>query len=75
MANFKKMDERDFEFINEPLTAEEEKEFSDFLKNRKSKIKVKRISKTIIRPKETLALTAQFNRLKLKSMKFSRFFL
>ena len=55
MANFKKMDERDFEFINEPLTAEEEKEFSDFLKNRKSKIKVKRISKTIIRPKETLA--------------------
>jgi len=54
MANFKKMDEQDFEFINKPLTAQEEKEFSDFLKDRKSKTKVKRILTTSIRPKETL---------------------
>jgi len=55
MANFKKMDEQDFEFINKPLTAREEKEFSDFLKDRKSKTKVKRTLTTIIRPKQTLA--------------------
>ena len=39
MANFKKMDDHDFVFVNKPLTAKEEKEFSDFLKSRKSKTK------------------------------------
>lgn len=37
MANFKKMDDHDFVFVNKPLTAKEEKVFSDFLKSRKSK--------------------------------------
>ncbi len=36
MINFKKMDEKDFVFINKPLSEKEEKEFSEFLKNRKS---------------------------------------
>lgn len=35
MANFKKMDDLDFVFMNKPLTTTEEKEFSDFLKSRK----------------------------------------
>ena len=39
MANFKKMDDHDFVFVNKPLTAKEDKEFSDFLKSRKSKTK------------------------------------
>jgi hypothetical protein len=39
MANFKSMDDHDFVFINKPLTLEQEKEFSYFLKNRKKKIK------------------------------------
>jgi hypothetical protein len=37
MINFKKIDEKDFVFINKTLTAKEEKEFSDFLKIKKSK--------------------------------------
>ena len=41
MVNFKKMDEKDFVFINKPLTKQEEKEFSEFLKARKSKAKTK----------------------------------
>ncbi len=36
MINFKKMDDKDFVFINKPLDDKEEKEFSDFLKNRKA---------------------------------------
>lgn len=42
MANFKKMDDHDFVFVNKPMTVTEEKEFSDFIKSRKSKIKSKR---------------------------------
>jgi hypothetical protein len=42
MANFKKMDDHDFVFVNKPMTVKEEKEFSDFLKGRKSKTKSKR---------------------------------
>jgi hypothetical protein len=42
MANFKKMDDHDFVFVNKPTTVKEEKEFSDFLKSRKSKTKSKR---------------------------------
>ena len=36
MVNFKKLDDKDFVFINKPLNENEEKEFSDFLKNRKA---------------------------------------
>jgi hypothetical protein len=35
--NFKKMDEKDFVFINKRLSAKEKKEFSEFLKTRKQK--------------------------------------
>ena len=42
MVNIKKIDEQDFVFVNKPLTASEEKEFSDFLKDRKSKLNAKR---------------------------------
>ena len=37
MINFKKMDDKDFVFVNKPLSDKEEKEFSDFLKSRKVK--------------------------------------
>lgn len=53
MANFKKMDDHDFVFVNKPLTEKEEKEFSDFLKIRKSKPKAKQNSRAAIKPKKT----------------------
>ncbi len=37
MINFKKMDDKDFVFVNKPLSKKEEKDFSDFLKSRKAK--------------------------------------
>lgn len=37
MINFKKMDDKDFVFVNKPLSDKEEKEFSDYLKSRKTK--------------------------------------
>ena len=37
MINFKKMDDKDFVFLNKPLSDKEEKEFSEFLKLRKAK--------------------------------------
>ena len=37
MINFKKMDDKDFVFVNKALSDKEEKEFSDFLKSRKVK--------------------------------------
>lgn len=37
MINFKKMDDKDFVFINKPLSDLDDKAFSDFLKNRKAK--------------------------------------
>jgi hypothetical protein len=37
MIDFKKMDEKDFVFVNKPLSGKEEKAFSDFLKSRKTK--------------------------------------
>ena len=37
MINFKKMDDKDFVFVNKPLTDKEEKKFSEFLKSRKAK--------------------------------------
>jgi hypothetical protein len=36
MVNIKKMDDKDFVFINKPLTAKEDKAFSDFLKTKKA---------------------------------------
>ena len=42
MINIKKIDEKDFVFVNEPLSKEEEKEFSEFLKSRKTKAPAKR---------------------------------
>jgi hypothetical protein len=35
------MDDRDFVFVSKPLTKKEEKEFSDFLKARKLRMKTK----------------------------------
>jgi hypothetical protein len=35
MINFKKMDDKDFVFINKDNIEKEDKEFSDFLKKRK----------------------------------------
>jgi hypothetical protein len=37
MINYKKMDEKDFIFIQKKISEKEEKQFSDFLKNRKIK--------------------------------------
>jgi len=53
MVNFKKIDDKDFVFVNKPLTQKEEQEFSDFLKARKSKLKSKKNSRTALRTKVT----------------------
>ncbi len=45
MINFKKMDDKDFVFVNKPLSKKEEKEFSDFLKSRKKKRRQTRVTK------------------------------
>lgn len=45
MINFKKMDEKDFVFVNKALSEKEEKEFSDFLKSRKTKARRQRDTK------------------------------
>jgi hypothetical protein len=37
MINFKKMDDKDFVFVNKSLSEKDEKEFSDFLKKRKTR--------------------------------------
>ena len=37
MINFKKMDDKDFVFINKNLSEKDDKEFSDFLKKLKSR--------------------------------------
>ena len=36
MANFKKMDDKDFVFVNRPADGKEDREFSAFLKSRKA---------------------------------------
>ncbi len=46
MINFKKMDDKDFVFVNKPLTDKEEKEFSDFLKSRKTKSRLSTTKKS-----------------------------
>ena len=47
MVNIKKIDERDLVFVNKTLTAKEDKEFSDFLKERKARLKAKQNLRTI----------------------------
>jgi hypothetical protein len=49
------MDEKDFVFINKPFSEKEEKEFSEFLKQRKTKLKAKRSLKTTVTPKHGVA--------------------
>ncbi len=39
MINFKKIDDKDFVFVKKTLSDKDEKEFSDFLKSRKTKAK------------------------------------
>ena len=46
MINFKKMDDKDFVFINKPLAGKEEKAFSDFLKMKKGNSHQKHKSKS-----------------------------
>ncbi len=45
MIDFKKMDDKDFVFVSKPLSDREEKEFSEFLKSRKTKSRRKRDTK------------------------------
>ena len=45
----------DFVFVNKNLTANEEKEFSDFLRKRKSGVKAKRYLTKTVKPKKELA--------------------
>jgi hypothetical protein len=45
MINFKKIDDKDFVFVSKPLSDKEEKEFSAFLKARKTKMKKTRTTK------------------------------
>ena len=54
MVNFKKMDEKDFVFINRQISKREEKEFSEFLKARRAKSAAKRV-RTLTRRKKHLA--------------------
>ena len=46
MIDFKKMDDKDFVFVSKPLSEKDEKEFSDFLKSRKSKGRLTRTKKS-----------------------------
>jgi len=45
MIDFKKMDDKDFVFVNKPLSQKEEKAFSDFLRTRKTKKRTQNIKK------------------------------
>ena len=47
MIDFKKMDEKDFVFVNKPLSEKEEKEFSEFLKSRKAKSRRTTVTKKV----------------------------
>ena len=48
--NLKKLDDKDVVFIDQPWTDEERKEFSDFLRNRKTKTGKKNVT-----PKHSIA--------------------
>jgi len=54
MKNSKKIDDFDFVFINKPLTEKEDKEFSDLLKSRQSKLKQRNLLKPTKRNKKVL---------------------
>jgi hypothetical protein len=54
MKNIKKIDDFDFVFINKSLTDKEDKEFSDFLRNRNIKSKQKNVLKPSIRKLKAL---------------------
>ena len=55
MVNFKKMDEKEFVFINKTASKEEEQDFSTFLKERKLKAGLKNKSKIQKAKKKELA--------------------
>lgn len=46
MVNFKKMDDKDFVFVNRPASKKEDEAFSAFLKSRKAKTKTRTKSKS-----------------------------
>jgi hypothetical protein len=46
MVNFKKIDDKDFVFIKTNLSKQDDKEFSEFLKSRKSRLTKRRVLKT-----------------------------
>lgn len=56
MAKYKKLDDLELVFVNEPLSEKEDKDFSDFLKNRKTKLlpksKRNQYTRTAIKPKK-----------------------
>ena len=56
MANFKKIDDHDFIFVNKTLTAQEEKEFSDFLKTRKTRVATKGKEQPFIQKKGKISV-------------------
>ena len=47
MTKFKKMDDKDFVFLNKEISQEEEKLFSDFLKSKKQSIPQKQTVRKI----------------------------
>ncbi len=60
MAKYKKLDDLELVFVNEPLSEKEDKDFSDFLKDRKTKSspkskQIKNTQKAIQPKKEVLA--------------------
>ena len=58
MVNFKKMDDKDFVFLNRPVNRKEDEAFSEFLKNRE---KAKKNENNKTKDKiESLVTTRQF---------------
>ena len=55
MINIKKVDDHDFVFVNKPLTEKEEKEFSDFLKMRRTKLKARKNLRPVTRTEKVIA--------------------
>ena len=55
MPNFRKIDEKDFVFIDISLTETEERQFSEFLKSHKTKKAIKK-KKERVSQKNTIAL-------------------
>jgi hypothetical protein len=51
MINIKKIDDMDIVFVNKPISAKEEKEFSKFLQARKAKTAVSKKTRTATRKK------------------------